>query len=70
MRSVQSAFESYVKLNKRIAPEMLMQVQTIEDPARLADTIVVHLTAVKLHDKQEIPRDDGPRPSASSVSSS
>ena len=54
MRSVQSTFETYVKLNKRIAPEMLMQVQTIDDPARLADTIVVHLTAVKLHDKQEI----------------
>ena len=54
MRSVQATFETYVKLNKRIAPEMLMQVQTIDDPARLADTIVVHLTAVKLHDKQEI----------------
>ncbi len=54
MRSVQSTFETYVKLNKRIAPEMLMQVQTIEDPARLADTIVVHLTAVKLQDKQDI----------------
>ena len=54
MRSVQTTFETYVKLNKRIAPEMLMQVQTIDDPARLADTIVVHLTAVKLHDKQEI----------------
>jgi len=54
MRSVQSTFETYVKLNKRIAPEMLMQVQTIDDPARLADTIVVHLTAVKLHDKQDI----------------
>jgi ATP-dependent Lon protease len=54
MRSVQSTFETYVKLNKRIAPEMLMQVQTIDDPARLADTIVVHLTAVKLQDKQDI----------------
>ncbi len=54
MRSIQTTFETYVKLNKRIAPEMLMQVQTIDDPARLADTIVVHLTAVKLHDKQDI----------------
>jgi ATP-dependent Lon protease len=53
-RSVQSTFETYVKLNKRIAPETLMQVQTIEDPVRLADAIVVHLSAVKLHDKQEI----------------
>jgi ATP-dependent Lon protease len=53
-RSVQSTFDTYVKLNRRIAPEILMQVQTIEDPVRLADTIVVHLNAVKLHDKQEI----------------
>jgi ATP-dependent Lon protease len=42
MRSVQSTFETYVKLNKRIPPEMLMSVQTIDDPSRLADTIVVH----------------------------
>jgi ATP-dependent Lon protease len=53
MRSVQSTFEAYVKLNKRIPPEMLMSVSTIEDPARLADTIVAHLS-LKLGDKQEI----------------
>ncbi|MFP5305829.1 MAG: endopeptidase La, partial [Gammaproteobacteria bacterium] len=53
-RSVQSTFETYVRLNKRIAPETLMQVQTSDDPVRLADAIVVHLSAVKLHDKQEI----------------
>lgn len=54
MRSVHSTFEAYVKLNKRIPPETLAQVQTIDDPSRLADAIVVHLAAVKLHDKQEI----------------
>ncbi len=54
MRSVQAAFENYVKLNKRIPPEMLMTVQTIDDPSRLADTIVVHLTSIKLNDRQEI----------------
>jgi len=54
VRSVQSTFEAYVKLNKRIPPEMLVSVQTIEDPARLADTIVVHLGSVKLTDRQEI----------------
>ncbi len=54
MRSVQSTFEMYVKLNKRIPPEMLMTVQTIEDPSRLADTIVVHLTSIKLNDRQEV----------------
>lgn len=53
MRSVQEIFESYVKLNKRIPPEMLVSVQTIEDPGRLADTIVAHLS-LKLNDKQSI----------------
>ena len=37
MRSVQSTFELYVKLNKKIQPEVLMSVQAIEDGARLAD---------------------------------
>src|SRR5262245_31101589 len=40
MRSVQGVFENYVKLNKRIPPEMLVSVQTIDDPGRLSDTIV------------------------------
>ncbi len=53
MRSVHSTFEAYVKLNKRIPPEMLMSVSTIDDPARLADTIVAHLS-LKLNDKQAI----------------
>ncbi|HUQ01433.1 MAG TPA: LON peptidase substrate-binding domain-containing protein, partial [Kofleriaceae bacterium] len=53
MRSVQGVFETYVKLNKRIPPEMLMSVQTIEEPARLADTIVAHVN-LKIKDKQEL----------------
>jgi ATP-dependent Lon protease len=38
MRSVQSTFETYVKLNKRVQPEMLMTVQTIEEPGRSSAT--------------------------------
>ncbi|OGQ45101.1 MAG: endopeptidase La [Deltaproteobacteria bacterium RIFCSPLOWO2_02_FULL_46_8] len=53
MRGVKSTFEQYVKLNKRIPPEMLASVATIDDPARLADTIVAHLS-LKLSDKQKI----------------
>ena len=53
VRSVQSTFEAYVKLNKRIPPEMLMSVAAIDDPSRLADTIVAHLN-LKLNDKQAI----------------
>jgi ATP-dependent Lon protease len=59
VRSVQSVFETFVKLNKRIPPEMLMQVSTIEDPARLADTIVAHLS-LKLNDKQTLLETDSP----------
>ncbi|MBI4211446.1 MAG: endopeptidase La [Deltaproteobacteria bacterium] len=53
MRGVKATFEQYVKLNKRIPPEMLASVSTIEDPSRLADTIVAHL-GLKLPDKQKI----------------
>ncbi len=53
MRSIKSTFETYVKLNKRIPPEMLSSVAVIDDPARLADTIVAHLN-LKLIDKQKI----------------
>ncbi|MBI5512630.1 MAG: endopeptidase La [Deltaproteobacteria bacterium] len=54
MRSVQSTFETYVKLNKRVPPEVLMTVQTLEDPGRLADTVVVHLGSIKLQDRQSL----------------
>ncbi len=53
VRTVHGVFEQYVKLNKRIPPEMLMSVATIDDPSRLADTIVAHLS-LKLNDKQSI----------------
>ena len=59
VRQIQTTFESYVKLNKRIPPEMLMSVQTIEDPARLADTIAAHLS-LKLNDKQSLLEIDDP----------
>lgn len=52
VRSVKTTFETYVKLNKRIPPEMLMSVASIEDPGRLADTIVAQLN-LKLEDKQK-----------------
>ncbi len=60
MRSVKSTFETYVKLNKRIPPEMLSSVSVIDDPARLADTIVAHLN-LKLPDKQTILEIEVPR---------
>src|SRR5690242_14868977 len=53
MRLTQDTFEDYVKLNTRIPPEMLVSVRTIDEPGRLADTIVAHV-ALKLKDKQEL----------------
>ncbi len=54
MRSVQAAFELYVKLNKKVQPEVLMSVQTIDDAARLSDTIVANLPTIKLSDRQAL----------------
>jgi ATP-dependent Lon protease len=54
MRSVQSTFELYVKLNKKIQPEVLMSVQAIDDPARLGDMIVANLPTIKLADRQHL----------------
>ncbi|UQA55694.1 endopeptidase La [Polyangium aurulentum] len=54
MRSVQSTFEVYVKLNKKIQPEILMSVQAIDDASRLADAIVANLPTIKLADRQAL----------------
>ena len=53
MRSIKGTFEQYVKLNKRIPPELLMSISSITDPSRLSDIIVAHLT-MKIDEKQEI----------------
>ncbi len=52
-RSAVTQFESYVKLNKKISPEVLGTVSQIEDYSKLADTIASHL-AIKIAEKQEI----------------
>jgi ATP-dependent Lon protease len=52
-RSVVNEFEGYVKLNKKISPEVVGVVQQIEDYAKVADTVASHL-AVKIPDKQAI----------------
>src|SRR6187431_1769325 len=52
-RSAVSQFESYVKLNKKISPEVLGTISQIEDYSKLADLIASHL-AIKIADKQDI----------------
>jgi len=53
VREVHTTFENYVKLKKKIPPEMVMSVSSINDPGRLADTIVAHL-GIKLEDRQNL----------------
>ncbi len=53
IREVHSTFENYVKLKKKIPPEMVMSVSSIDNPGRLADTIVGHL-GIKLEERQSL----------------
>ncbi|WP_006786778.1 endopeptidase La [Thiorhodospira sibirica] len=52
-RSVLGLFDQYVKLNKKIPPEILTSLAGIEDPARLADTIAAHMS-LRLDEKQRV----------------
>ncbi len=53
MRSVLAQFDQYVKLNKKIPPEILTSLSGIDEPARLADTIAAHMS-LKIDEKQKI----------------
>jgi ATP-dependent Lon protease len=52
-RTVVGQFEQYIKLNKKIPPEVLVSINQIEDPAKLADTVASHLS-LKIAEKQEL----------------
>jgi ATP-dependent Lon protease len=52
-RAVMQQFDQYVKLNKKIPPEILTSIASIDDPGRLADTIAAHLP-LKLENKQAV----------------
>lgn len=53
VRTVISEFEEFVKLNKKIPPEVLVSLASIETPARIADTIASHLS-LKVDDRQDL----------------
>ena len=53
VRSIISQFEAYVKLNKKVPPEVLTSLSGIDEPGRLADTVAAHM-ALKLSEKQRI----------------
>ena len=52
-RTVVTQFEQYIKLNKKIAPEVLVSLNQIEEPSKLADTVSCHLN-LKIAEKQEL----------------
>ena len=52
-RSVVTQFESYVKLNKRVPPEVIVSINQIDDAGQLADTVASHLN-IKISEKQEL----------------
>ncbi len=54
MRAVKQSFDTYVKLNKKLSPEIIFSISNIEEESKLADTLVVQLSNLKLVDKQKI----------------
>lgn len=52
-RSVVSQFEQYIKLNRKVPPEVLVSINQIDEPSKLTDTIASHL-ALKIPEKQEL----------------
>ncbi len=52
-RTVVSQFEQYIKLNKKIAPEVLVSLNQVDDPGKLADTVASHL-GLKIAEKQDL----------------
>lgn len=52
-RSLMGQFDQYVKLNKKVPPEIISSLSSIDDPSRLADTIAAHMS-IKIQDKQDV----------------
>ena len=60
LRSVLAQFDQYVKLNKKVPPEILSSLSNIDDPDRLADTVAAHMS-LKVEEKQKILEIEDPR---------
>ena len=60
IRSLTTQFDQYVKLNKKVPPEILSSLSSIDDPGRLVDTIAAHMS-LKIDEKQKILEIDGMR---------
>lgn len=54
LREVKVSFDSYIRVNKQVPPEMLMSINQIEDPGKLADTLITYLSGLKLPERQAL----------------
>ena len=54
MRMVINQYERYIKASKKVPPENLVTVVQVDEPGKLADTIIAHLTTLKVEDKQSV----------------
>ena len=61
VRTVKMAFDNYARLNKRIQQETVSSITAIENESKLADTLVAHLSNLKLSDKQQLLEQTNPR---------
>lgn len=61
IRTVKMAYDNYVRLNKRIPPEMVLSITSIEDESKFADNLASHLNNLKLQDKQKLLEQTDPR---------
>lgn len=61
IRSIKVAFDHYVRLNKRIPPEVLLSISQIDCQCKLADALVAHITNLKLEDKQKLLQEMNPK---------
>jgi ATP-dependent Lon protease len=61
VRTVKMAFDNYVRLNKRIPQELVLNITGIENESKLADTLVAQLNNLKLQDKQKLLEQTDPR---------
>ena len=60
IRTVKMSFDNYVRLNKRIPPEMLLSISAMNDESKLSDTLIAHLNNLKLEDKQKLLEEANP----------
>ena len=58
LREVKVSFDSYIRVNKQVPPEMLMSINQIDEPGKLSDTLITYLNGLKLQERQALLEED------------